>query len=499
MNDPNKHIRYQDYYKSNDYFWGIGIENETYFQFTNPREMTVKEIYRNHKPERYSVNYFAGLNPEYKNLIKLIYPISKSAVILSYLSDTDVENNQIYDIPLYLNSHTLQKTDKNGSHATTYEKIPKPNEAFLGKTVHDLLVEENPTIFGEKYKVNYIYDGDTIEFMTQNFYKTTVKQNIDELIREKTIYINALNEAFRKLNIFQNYGKVIYPKKNEPFVCFLTNQNNIAIFNNGTYHLNFTMPTQLDSTKKPLNPKLFVDQHRAAIRYIQYLEPLIIAIYGTPDPFSSVSTKYSKASQRCAVSRYIGIGTYNTEEMQTGKILSIETNECLAVNKPYWWYTQYTKDSHYKPLTKIGVDINFNKHGTHGIEIRFLDWFPEEMLEEIMTCMVHTLDYSLKYGLPDDPTICPIWNGLVTKMLKNGICTTLSEEEYEMYNKVFRLSETSILQYLQFFNKSNKSEKTIQNVYANITKSLKKTIGPCRRFMLGEPAGCFEKIKSNPK
>jgi len=99
MNDPTKHVRYQDQYKSNDFFWGIGIENETYFQFTQPKQTTVNEIYNNHKPERYSVNYFSGLNPEYKDLLKLLYPISDSANTLAHLTETDPEMNQIYEIP----------------------------------------------------------------------------------------------------------------------------------------------------------------------------------------------------------------------------------------------------------------------------------------------------------------------------------------------------------------------------------------------------------------
>lgn len=483
MNDPAKHLRYLDQYKSNDYFWGLGIENETYFQFTNSSAFTVKAIYENHKPERYSVNYFSGLNPEYKTLLKQLFPISKSALTLAHLSDSDPELNQLYNIPIYMNAHTLQKTDKFGSHETTYEKVPQPNPVFLGKTIHDLLEETDPQIFTDKYKVNYMYDGDTIEFMTQNFYKTTVKQNIQELIGEKQLYITALNKAFKQLNLYQEMGPVNYPERNEPFVTFLTNKKNIAIFNNGTYHFNFTMPTQLGSDKKPINPKLFVEQHKAAIRYIQYLEPLIIAIYGTPDPFSSVSHKYSKASQRCAVSRYIGIGTYNTEEMQTGKILSINTNECLAAQKPYWWYTRYTKDSHYNPLDKIGVDINFSKHGTHGIEVRFLDWFPEAQLEDLMICMVHTLDFSLKYGLPEDPTICPVWNGLVLKMLKEGKTAVLSTEEVNMYKKVFKLINL-------------KQPQTIVDTYKVIEQSLKRVRGPCSKNMLGINTGCFDFLYS---
>jgi len=480
MNDPEKHTRYQNQYKPNDFFWGIGIENETYLQFTQPKIHNAKVIYNNHKPERYSVNYFNGLNPEYKDLLQNLYPISESALALASLTDADPEIIQRYEIPLFLNSHSLQKTDLSGNHETTYEKVPKPNPKFSGQTIHDYLQIFNPMFFKDKYKVNYTYDGDTVEFMTQNFYKTTVKQNVNELISEKAQYLEQLNKAFKQNYIFSEYGPLIYPQRNEPFVTFLTNPNNIAIFNNGTVHLNFTMPTQLDGNKQPLNPSKFVSDHRAAIRYIQYLEPLIIALYGTPDPFSSVSPCYSKASQRCAVSRYIGIGTYDTDEMQTGKILTIETKDAKASNRPYWWYTQYTKTTHYNPLTKIGVDINFNKHGTHGIELRFLDWFPEAMLEPLMVFIVNVMDFSLIHGLPDDPTNCPIWNGLVTKMLQKGKTASLNQEEYDMFSQIFHLRN----KWSSCYPNKKTATVTLGQMYDKIVNHLKHVRGPCRKYML---------------
>lgn len=477
--DPAKHARYNDYYKSNDLFWGLGIENETYLQFSKPNSLTAKAIYENHKPERYSVNYFLGLNPEYKEHLKQLYPISDSAIALAELTDKPMELNQIYDFPVYMNSHTLQKTDKDGNHATTYEKVPKPNPKFQGQTIHDLLIQHYPEVFLTKYKVNYTYDGDTVEFMTQNFYKTTVAATVKELQTEKALFLETINRAFKTLQILPQLGDLSYPLRNEPFVCFHTNLSNIAIFNNGTYHLNFTLPTLLDHNKNPANPILFVKKHKAAIRYIQYLEPLIIAIYGTPDPFSNVSPKYSKASQRCAVSRYIGIGTYNTDTMEAGKILSVETHTCKAAAKPYWWYNAYTKTTNYNPLTKIGVDINFNKHGAHGIEVRFLDWFPEERLEALMNTFVHLMDYSLQNGVPEDPTICPIWNGLVVKMLTMGADAELSDDEYEMYNRVFKLTPF----FCGCFHKPDTSKKTLTRTYEIIVKKLNTINGLCTKYM----------------
>ena len=456
--DTSKHERYKSSYKANDYYWGVGIELETYLQFDTPNPMNAWAIHTNHKRERYSVDYFTGLQPEYKDHLKKLFPDGLSS------------------LPLYMNSHSFQHTDVLGNHRTTYAKVPKPNPAFT-ETIHETLCKANPSVFKDKYKINYTYDGDTIEFMTQDFYKATVKGAVSELIREKKLYLDALNKA----DLFPDLGALKYPVANEPFVTFLTNEKNVAIFNNGTYHLNFTLPTLLDAKKQPANVTLFIQQHKAAIRYIQYLEPLLLAVYGTPDPFSKVSDKFSKASQRCAVSRYIGIGTYDTNAMKPGKILQIDRKSCRQAKNDFWWYTTYTKDSCYVPLEEIGIDINFNKHGAHGIELRFFDWFPEEKLEEIMTILVHVLDVSLKYGCPDDPTVCPIWNGLVVKVLQGGD-VVLTRGEYEMYARIFRLNNPVFLCWL--FKAPFSKPNTVTKVWKDIVKAVKKVKGPCSNVMI---------------
>jgi hypothetical protein len=452
--DPEKHTRYLVSYKPNELFWGLGIENETYLQFTKPFAHPTAGIHTNHRPERYSVNYYMGLNPEYKTHMKELFPIDK----------------KYHEVPIYINSHTFQAADISGNHRTTYEKEPKPNPLFKGKTLHEVLAEANPQQFLEKYKVNYVFDGDTIEFMTQHFYKTTVKDVIKELVDEKTAFLKSLNKVFKEKGIYKEYGSVIYPRRNEPFVTYLTNPKNIAIFNNGTYHINLTLPTQLGSDSMPLDNTAFVQTHKTLIRYIQFIEPFLIVSYGTPDPFSKVSEKYSKASQRCAVSRYIGIGTYDTNIMLTGKILNSPVEEYSQSALDYWWYYEYTKSSNYIPLPKIGVDINFRKHGVHGIEIRFLEWFPEERLEHIMTFLIHLCDYSLKYEDPGNPIIQETWNKFVVNVLKNGPATVLDDDSYRMFQEVFKLP--------------SQDKRNINDVFSLIEEVIMAEKGLCCDFML---------------
>ena len=59
-----KHQYYASKYIPNDIYWGIGIENEVYFEMSKPLEIDIKTFYtKNAKRERYSVNYFTSYRP----------------------------------------------------------------------------------------------------------------------------------------------------------------------------------------------------------------------------------------------------------------------------------------------------------------------------------------------------------------------------------------------------------------------------------------------------
>ena len=75
--------------------------------------------------------------------------------------------------------------------------------------------------------------------------------------------------------------------------------------------------------------------------------------------------------------------------METGKILVTEID-----NFPdYFWYNKYHKTSAYNKLEKNGLDINFNKHYTHGIEIRFFDHMSNpRLIRESFEFIVNLID-----------------------------------------------------------------------------------------------------------
>ena len=448
-----KHKKYFSSYKPNDFFWGIGIENETYLEIPN-YEKVKGEFFKNQQRERYSVDYYSNYKSTYFNST------------LNRLIDRE----QLYELPYLLNSHSLSKCDISGEHITLYNKGSTVNPKYSGKTVFDSMKENK--YLAEEYEKSYCFDGDTIEFMTQKFYKTNVEETIAELLYHKRHFL----KQFNSLNLFD---KLQYPKENYGFARFATNSDNLAIFNNGTYHFNFTLPTKLDNQGNIEDMKDFTIRHKKAIHILQALEPFFVAKLGTGDILSTTSSKrFPRGSQRCAASRYISIGTYTTKRMVRGKLLQ-EDRVKLQLPTHHWYNLLYEKID-YTKNEKIGFDINFNKFRNHGIELRFFDWFPEEKLEGVLRFLVHILDHSEKKKGFENILESVEWNSITFKALYEGKDGVLSKEEYLWLKK-----------YLQI--KIKLTDYSINSIYDMLEKhfeTLYRSTGPCGSYMLSQSYCC---------
>jgi hypothetical protein len=430
----DKHKPYLTAYQPNDLFWGLGIENETYMQFDTPILIPRGELLNvaRQKSERYSVNYFRDYKPGVFN-----------AALARTLTAP------LYALPVLMNSHSFQRTDIHGEPRTRYAKGAPPNSKFSGKSLYDQMCEMDPW-FKDEYERKFIFDGDTIEFVTQNFYKARAPDVVRELLDTKQEFIDRLRPILAHLGgIYSKAarGVVGIANKNHGIATFMTNFGNIGIFNNMTYHINITLPSRLDQDARIADPGLFIAQHRNGIRWMQWILPMLIAEYGSPDFLSrdgGAEPPLAIASQRCALSRYIGVGTFDTRTMETGKLLAIPYADHPAQAIPFWWYKRYAAVSGYVRHEIIGCDFNWNKHPNHGIELRILDWFPEERLHILLRILILLMDHSLSRDTDtdtdtDNPVECEAWNDWVLEITLKGKDAIMAPEMREIYESMFGL------------------------------------------------------------
>jgi hypothetical protein len=474
MQNLPKHEKYEKKYKPNQLYWGLGVEHETYLQTSFIRTSTIDYMLKHRKQERYSVNYYNA------------YKTSEFDQILTDISDTNLL------VPILVNSHTFQKTDVNLQHKTTYEKQPKPNPKFSSTTVFELLQQHN-SYFKDEYDKSFTFDGDTVEFITQDFYNATVEQVMGELKAHETKFIDNLNATIESkpatFGLFGSLAPYKIQERNFGFAHYLTNLSNVSMFNNGTIHVNITLPTMLDASSQIQNPQLFIEHHRNLACLFQWFLPLFIATYGSGDPFEQIlkspsnpppiakkHSLFAKGSQRLAVSRYIGVGTYDTTNMEKGKILQVSKTD---LETPLSWYDNLYSKTMYSPLTDIGLDINFNKHWSHGLEFRIFDAVSYDELQQILYDIVLLADMSLMLPSLSIPQKNTVWQNMITNAIWKGADTNLSEEEQKLYYDILNLPQqisatqtTPAMPIKEFYN------KIMEQIYIHTS-----TTGICQQYM----------------
>ncbi len=459
-----KHRHYKDEYRPGDLYWGIGIEREFYLESSSVRPVNRDWMLRNQRPERYSVRYFNSYKHDRFN-----------TALKALISEKD----NIY-LPVLFNAHSLLKCDEEGQHETTYERAPKPNPQHDGKVLFEYLLEGPNPFFRKHFGTSFCFDGDAIELTTQNFYCTTAQQCAAEMKWLVKQWIHAANENFEAAGVLTEHLPLRWAQHNYGFANMWTNPGNLAIFNNGTYHINLTAPTRLNGQGHIADRSDFVKRHQRIIRIFQWLEPFLIAAYGSADILSSVKNNYafSRGSQRIALSRYIGCGTYDSVTMINGKCNTISSSN-IPITNEYGWYKMFHDNSAYVPLNEIGLDINFNKHHSHGIEFRIFDWFPENRLEELLEILILIMDQALSLPSVPDPRTNKAWNKLMERAVQQG-------SMFCVWNSELRcLSETLGLQQLKGFKS--------QEIWKHLCKLLRKKwlgVGECSKLMIEPRIGC---------
>ncbi len=420
------------------HFWGIGLENETYFQMEDWLIVDGRFIREEMGRERYSINY---LN---------CYKEGTLDILLAAAFDPDKK----YRVSRMINSHSLDKMDVHYEHKTLLSKTPNlENPDYSGKSILETFLEQQPhaiqSLLTQKNNPNgpIIFDGDTIEFVTKYFENRTVEDTVRELQATKKVFLDKLNET----KVIQSH--LHFTDYNVGINMFMTNQKNLVLFNNGTFHFHFTLPT-LTSDSRIVDHAQFDKVHGNAIYLLQWFEPLFISTLGSPDIMGVISKKhglqdqFACGSMRNAMSRYTGVGTYH-ESMAKGKILTYPVEDFRKILKfdkedNIWWRDQIENALSYELLTDLGLDFNREKLYQSGFEFRSFDEFPAGHLPAVLNAIVLICEHALQIDSVPWCTDSIHWNNIVFRSLKDGHLTEITAEEQKEFLQVFHLEHLTV-------------------------------------------------------
>jgi hypothetical protein len=415
------------------YYWGIGLENETYLQFEESLIVSGQFIQEKMGRERYSIDYLK------------CYRAGSLEKVLARAFDS----SKNYLVSQMMNSHSLEKLDIHFQHKTIQSAPPLlDNPDYAGKSILELFLEKQPfqiqSMLTQKNNPmgSIIFDGDTIEFVTKYYENRTIQESFNELKASKKIFLDKLNET----KILP--GPLTYPQYNIGINMFMSNQKKLVLFNNGTFHFHITLPT-LTEDSRIVDYAAFDQAHHKAIYLLQWFEPLFIATLGSPDIMSVISDKFEMeekfagGSMRNAMSRYTGVGTYH-KSMPKGKVLTFPVEEFRKLlnfqkEENIWWRDRIESELCYELLSDVGLDFNREKLYQSGYEFRSFDEFPTEYLPEVLHAIVLISEHAQHGEEIEWASNNVIWNNLVFKTLTQGYKTEMNEEEKNEIARVFQL------------------------------------------------------------
>jgi len=429
-----KHRRYLTHPPVSSLFWGIGLENETYLM-TEMKDATSFATLQP-KRERYSLDYYKSFASE---PFERVLGILRGCPSLHY--------------PLYVNAHTFQKTDPSLEHRTLYDVHQTPNPRFT-ESIHDHLMRDCET-YRTMNETSVVFDGDTIEFITQKFHCTTVSESLKELVEQKERWRQAVSPFFERWGI----GALQFPTHSHGLVSFLTTHGkNLSLCNTGTLHINLTLPTWLENGQ--LRDRTgFARDHLAFIRMIQVVEPLLAACYGTPDVFSVIDPAYSIGSQRGTRSRYISLQTFDVAAPVNGKLLVRP-----RPTREGHWYSRLMSEGPYRPHAEVGYDVNFNKFKNHGVEIRFLDAFPEAYLGDVINFFVLLAQHAVVTGNLGELNRSG-FDDIIVRCLRLGHYARLTVPQAQRILHELRISAVSVTHEVSAFDLLRRISDTLYDHY----------------------------------
>jgi hypothetical protein len=238
------------YVKLREHIWGIGLEHET-------------QLFHTPSPEIYK-----------KNMIKDFIMVDTLSFIIKHLQilkkrSQNGDNSALLDIE-FLKGVPYEPTGRKCNGKTVINKAPYDMPEFITGTPFSSLVDGKRSIesYCEELKDN-----------KARFISILNRDSELEHLRNK--YGDISNFAYGFMNYIKFSNKVISDKSKNPKYIFAKNKLGEDVVREdylGSFHITITLPHTTKTTAKQ-----FISMHQNYANMLQWLEPLLVAIYFSSD------------------------------------------------------------------------------------------------------------------------------------------------------------------------------------------------------------------------
>jgi len=369
------------------YTWGLGIEHET---------ALVHETLKTIKGSVMLKDYKNTWRPPYDQFNK------------RYKSRIDPK--QEYNIMMFFDANPALKElvlEKN----KTILKILENNQ--LEPDYHDFSVECKHDTTNQEW-----LDGSncSLEFITRNYKNATTEKAVAELTKIETETVKYIKKTVYAEKQIELHGQLKFPEIGSYRYVGYIDKDGLQKYSTnyfGSYHINMTLPYLASETDQK-----FRNKHLKWAKLIQWIMPLITAIYGSGDAGSFMDDgQLSEGSYRQSTNKFARPGT---ADLDRG---TFPTERKLTYNSE--WVTAIMTDLDYPfdPADETGTDFRRDpeKGSRFGFELRIFDHFPREYLQDLITFLWYLADHSQALTNVHSPVNQDnSWKTAIKTVLKDG-------------------------------------------------------------------------------
>ena len=295
--------------------WGLGIEHEMQLFHKNKNKLIMFDA----QEATCFVSKNDGQDKEY-----FINETTDDIIHNMHASPCCKNMKQCYTYPTDKETKKLNKDKKN--------KITQKEKDLLMMLDWEHAGRSIPKCRGLVDKVNILMP----EFVTGDFRNRTIQSIHKELIDMEDLFLSAIKRSPYTREKIKKYGplqqhlcgtlKDIYlpikPSNKYKDYKFMKHKYKDYV---GSYHITLTIPY-----KDSITSKKFVKNHKDMANQFQWIEPLLLTAYFSPDPDSVYSEDYTQASYRIL---NVGWGTLAGSNVKKMDKTGITRGNNI---KPYW-------------------------------------------------------------------------------------------------------------------------------------------------------------------
>jgi len=293
-------------------------------------------------------------------------------------------------------------------------------------------------------------------------WKFFLNKNVIELIN---LTKAQLNNVIKMSQDREYLGEILSQIKNDPIRAiqvenfYQRNLNNfisaLSVFS-GDFTNNLVLVwTFMHQIRSAIEGKVFAKHKKNIAQFdalhqlwatcIQFIAPLIVATYSTPDMASiGDGGQYTEASFRLINAQFTFLNSTNIKEMGIAQSRSINPQKSIYSDM----YQKFEYDPPFKKNKAIVYGVDFRKDpekgDNFGLEFRILDTFNPKILKEIIALLFlladHLRNQNISLHTLDNPWNNKIMNQIIVKIFKQGWNARIPHEYIQFINKNLKLS-----------------------------------------------------------